>query len=278
MSAPDRIIYVLGDTYCGSTLLTLQLGRHPQVEGLGEVDKMLLEAARQRRGAARIRAIPCSCGESLADCPFWAKLVSHLEADAGADYAQRYRAVLDQVREFHGPGTVIVDSSKSLTTLPRLLAATCAGGALAGTQVLVLHLFRDPRGSAARRRAELGLLGTVRHFRLWQGLNAQVLAGLQDLNCQVLPVSYEQFCWNPDAELGRIYRALGLDVPHSLPAQPLSSHVGRGNGVRQDSARATVVRYDARWFEDPLSQLLYFLVPGVRALNRRLLAALTHDG
>lgn len=57
-----KLIYIMGCSHCGSTLLTTLLGRHSQIATVGEL---------------KVTAIPdiqtylCSCGERMLDCEFW---------------------------------------------------------------------------------------------------------------------------------------------------------------------------------------------------------------
>jgi hypothetical protein len=55
-------LYVAGMSYSGSTLLSMLLASHPEISSVGELT-----------GPSRAHAVgyPCSCGEKVADCPFW---------------------------------------------------------------------------------------------------------------------------------------------------------------------------------------------------------------
>lgn len=72
------VVYIGGVGHSGSTLLDLVLNNHPLVHSTGEVHRL--------NAYAREEAEPCTCGRSVAECPFW-------------------RVVEEQVREWRGlPG------------------------------------------------------------------------------------------------------------------------------------------------------------------------------
>lgn len=61
---PERFLYVAGTSFTGSTLLSFLLNLHPQIVGVGEMTGPF-------RGVEDRRGYPCSCGATLAECPFW---------------------------------------------------------------------------------------------------------------------------------------------------------------------------------------------------------------
>ena len=63
-SYPERFLYVVGTSFTGSTLLAFLLNLHPQVVSVGECDPNFSNWPDPNE-------YPCSCGETLADCPFW---------------------------------------------------------------------------------------------------------------------------------------------------------------------------------------------------------------
>ena len=58
-----KVIYVVGSSFSGSTVLAALLGQHPEVISAGELGNWT------RR--KKVQHIPCSCGLPWQDCPFW---------------------------------------------------------------------------------------------------------------------------------------------------------------------------------------------------------------
>ena len=67
----------------------------------------------------------------------------------------------------------------------------------------------------------------------------------------------------------RLHQAIGVEHSPDWRSWPIAMHLGTGNRVRTQKGREAIA-YDQRWFENGKVQALYWLVPGVRALNREL--------
>lgn len=77
LSERTQLVYILGATHSGSTVLAMQLASHPEVCTVGELS------------GTRYRAEPgyrCSCGRELAQCDFW-QGVSAAMAKRGFSYS-----------------------------------------------------------------------------------------------------------------------------------------------------------------------------------------------
>ena len=76
-------IYIAGRGHSGSTLLTMLLARHRDVEAVGEMSLLSLQIARDEttRWVGR-----CSCGERPIDCSMWGKVLSDIESEEGVDF------------------------------------------------------------------------------------------------------------------------------------------------------------------------------------------------
>jgi hypothetical protein len=62
--SPERFLYVAGTSFTGSTLLSFLLNLHPQIVCVGECDPNFSNWPDPNQ-------YPCSCGATLAECPFW---------------------------------------------------------------------------------------------------------------------------------------------------------------------------------------------------------------
>lgn len=66
MTESRKIVFIGGAGRSGSTLLDLLLGNHAQVQSVGEVHRL--------NWYARETPEPCTCGQPVAECPFWLKV------------------------------------------------------------------------------------------------------------------------------------------------------------------------------------------------------------
>ncbi len=248
-AAPVPVLFVAGTGRSGSTLVANLLGSAPGLVSLGEV-RYLWE-----RGI--VENALCGCGQPCADCPFWGRVLADLgPVDAGrmiaADHELlRVRALPRLLREHGEPtrlggvavayadelartfraiheatgGAVVVDSSK-LVSYGYLLAH------VAGLDVRVLHLVRDPRGTAyswSKQRARsdrgngahnMGQEGVAKSAVLWDVWNATADRLWSADPTRYVRVRYEDVVADPRAALGP---ALALfDV--SAGALPASAH------------------------------------------------------
>jgi hypothetical protein len=64
-SSPERLLYFVGTSFTGSTLTAFMLNLHPQIVSVGEA------AGPARSARVKGGEFPCSCGATLAECPFW---------------------------------------------------------------------------------------------------------------------------------------------------------------------------------------------------------------
>lgn len=169
MDAPElpTVVYIAGYGRSGSTVLDLILGASDQAVAVGELF-MFFRPAETRT---------CSCGRSVAECPFWSEVRSVYQARHLADsrlyvpgnhgdrglrfrqkiegffvplwrspevrdeYTRHERALLAALQHVSGRH-VIVDSSKTAVEVawrPASLVKYC------GANVKLIHLVRDGR-------------------------------------------------------------------------------------------------------------------------------------
>ncbi len=265
-----RVVYILSEEHCGSTLLSMQLGRHPDVFSAGELDRFLIQSHLERRIGSG-RRTQCSCGAPLDACDFWAPVMQRFMSDGGSSLSMRLSWLLGYIGRFHGSDKVLVDASKNLSSAKALLSEA-AGAGITPEQLLIVHLFRDPRGSAASAaaRGKDTALAAIRHMRLWKWRNAEFRRFSSEAGCDSIRVSYEDLCFSPDQAMERLHKAIGVEHSPDWRSWPIAMHLGTGNRVRTQKGRREAIAYDQRWFESGKIQALYWLVPGVRALNREL--------
>ena len=78
------VIYILGNTRSGSTLLDLLLGSQPQIWTLGE--------AQDLPWILREKEKPCGCGVPVENCEFWRDLIPEIPLDGWQYPIDYYRA------------------------------------------------------------------------------------------------------------------------------------------------------------------------------------------
>lgn len=245
MSDP-LIVYIAGYSRSGSTIIDILLGSHPDVCSTGEITYMLDDATNPKRS--------CTCGARYADCTRhggWltsaagqaalqardqlrsvenraglealkAGTVPQADQAAYRDYARSLYAHLAQ----NSGARVILDSSKSARDAagrPLALAR------LAGLNVKVLHLTRDPKavvrtyienGSnwVAEGHRKATALDSFRPVIGWAKANG-IAQGLQaDFGQDYMHLRYEDLMADPQTQLDRIGQFVGVDFSAQLAA------------------------------------------------------------
>ena len=205
-----RVLYITSRGHSGSTLLSLLVSGHSQVVSAGEL-KMLTNPDPTRR--------LCSCHRLAPDqCPFWSQVQQHVIEAVGrpldqlvlgddgddATFLRHNQALFTAIAAVSGSG-LIVDSSKSLPRLSRLLDANAQG---ADFVLYPVHLHRGPFGSmnSARKRGDQLRSAAYNYTRLFF-LTRERLHGVQALR-----VYYERLAAQPREEMARVMDWLGLPL------------------------------------------------------------------
>ena len=268
------VLFIVGASRSGSTLLERLLNELPGVMSVGELMRVW------QRGFVENQL--CSCGQPFQDCPFWGEVRQRLDADgvvdAGAVDALSRRAFKRGLRP-RPTGEAI------LTHWSRLFGAIAdASGAhwlvdsskdpvyaaqlahLPGFQTRYLHLIRDPRAVAyskmrRRLRPEIhwaeaymatrsawGSAGSWnRTHRLAEAVHKAVDRPWQRLR-------YEDLAADPRGALSPLVSALSLPLTDADPLAFLGQGVARvgvghsvsGNPMRFDHGELRVVP-DQEW-------------------------------
>ena len=274
------LVYIAGYGRSGSTLLDIVLGNHPEVVSLGEAGEFwgAYHATSSRCSCNRryqecsfwsrvgSEAFPGSSAETFAGYRAVARrlegwrgllhlLGKHKARAEKQIYTRITKSLFSSVSEISGK-TILVDSSKTAYAFSwRALALQ----RLCDLDVRVVHLVRDGRGVIAS-----SLVGSNR--KLLQGLNAHLahapyraLFGWVAANyCAMIlrwffPRSsyhllrYEALITDPETELARLGRFLGLDLKSLADRIIQANDFGVGHLVAGNRlARAGQVRVQAR--------------------------------
>ena len=233
----NRVVYIAGYSRCGSTILDMMLNRSPEIVSAGELTYLQDDAPNPKR--------VCSCGQRYPDCDRYggwlagrpegeAALVRRIESRAGFEdlvagkiaqvdmdaYHAYANSLFDHLHET-GAASVVVDGSKSAKDAagrPLALAR------LAGRDVRILHLSRDPR-STVRSYIDRGSNWVLEGHRApkplesWRPILGWTLANkfAQRLGREMgadryMHVRLEDVRADPATALGRIGAFIGVDL------------------------------------------------------------------
>jgi hypothetical protein len=250
-----KLLYIVGCTHGGTTLLHRLLGSQPPIINLGSV-------ANLRRVAAKNASKNCSCGLSVRECSFWTGIETSLHNKTGrklhdlnvnsrdpgifaTDNLQFLNAVSDASgKEF------IVDSSRTAWRLQQLHKA------LGPDKVVPIHIFRTPEAqinSWTRKNAkrESFIKNNINPYSpkliLWYyrahitGLHAAKRIE------QRLVIDYESLCENPARALEPLLELLGQSLDQAKLANwgTVPHHVLGGNRMLRNAT--SEIRLDDGW-------------------------------
>ena len=273
--SPVRLVYILGAGRCGSTLLDVILGSHPDICSTGELfhfPESVLD-----------RPQPCSCGAVGNACPFWSSVRADVEQQfpitdlkrgrryestrslprtallaatpgSSVDQYARRLAVLLRAISTQSQRSIVVDSSK-YPSRGLIMWRTRSKG----TDVRYIHMVRDGRGLlwSKRRTADgqgLGLTPPDRNIAdlaVWWVMSNVLSALLFGFRRnRYLRIRYEDLMANPASVLEQVGRFVGVDLTAVIEAvrnqRPLPvGHVVGGNRLRFN--RALVLKPDSEW-------------------------------
>ena len=267
---PRNLVFIVGLSRVGSTMLDLVLGCNPKFVGLGEVFQVL------RPDMNRFEKNEyCSCGKLTAECSFWGSVASGIKEKKNTGLIERYRYMLDVFDKQFGADSIVVDSSKLLDVL-KLVSA------LPDVSVKVIYLIRDVRawtvsrlnnrrnspdyfnrdGAYIKKLAyQLGwkihLLKwilpeltkwPIYYFMLWYIQNKQIRNFLDNKSIDYFCLGYDELGMNPDLMMKKIYDFLDEDfVKSEFDSFGSQSHILVGNTKKSNSNRREGIFYDNRW-------------------------------
>ncbi len=257
------VIYVLGISFSGSTLLGYLLGATPQVFNVGEL--------KQLNRVKDLHQRTCGCGSLVADCPFWHDFDFNqyrvfnkptMEQKIGGaarilaaprkigtpwggdtDDVAFLRQVYERMQERQPDSKYILDVSKSIYRLMHLLQYD-------ELDLRIVHIDRDIRGNVASFvKYGHGFLVGLLTYKINDLLIRRLRRGL---NRPYLHVRHTDLCRNPDSQFQRLGEFLGLDYSDALERlRGRTYHVFTGNihTHRQFQASFNGLRMDESWRE-----------------------------
>lgn len=303
---PLPVVYVVGSSHSGSTLLALLGSQHPRVASVGEAS---VKPRIRREGRAPTQR--CSCGEELRTCSFWQAIFERVSSSGWrfdeSCWSNDYRfehplldraftretasAVLRRVRRWsarHLPGyrqRVARIDAVNVAFIGAVLETTGARVFLDTTKlptrlthllevpeldVRVAWLTRDARGVAhSAKKRGLSIEGAAEVWRHDQAATRRLLDTVP--GDRRVHLRYEDLCTSPEAALRRFWTFCGLEpIEVEGSVRPRDRHV-LGNSMRvTDEIR---VRLDEGWraglTADEQRRILVIAGPDQHALGYR---------
>ncbi len=186
---PVRVLKITGTARSGSTILDVVLGNHPDIESVGEVNRLIRTGWVSRESLRGIdpkkRAVPiCTCGKRLdvlyvetpeEACPFWSSVRREWVGRTDPDSVESYPKLQDDFesqsrwprllyerrrrsgsfRSYAGLTRAFFESIRAVSGKPVIVDSTksstraFAFGMTPGIDLYVVHLVRDGRGVIA---------------------------------------------------------------------------------------------------------------------------------
>lgn len=233
-----KLIYIGGYGRSGSTLIEYLLTFHPEVVACGEVER------RVHRG---VRRNICTCGRRVQDCPVW----TPFQNEVAWSHEQLALALLDHVSERY---SVMIDSSKTAwgsTFNPFRLRRKL------GSDFLLLHIVRDPRGvtwsalKTRRRpkkdRRDTPAVATLRAALGWVTANLACEMFATRYPENYVRMRYEDLVRKPHETIEHIFQRVALPPLIEDNLAHDNRHQLYGNSMRFKPLSISDIREDVAW-------------------------------
>lgn len=271
-----KYLYIVGLEHSGTTLLSHLLSQHPSFLALGEVGSFFSSAHMDHyfsNWGSYSDATLCSCGSEWADCEFWSELIYLAGHQTRTmSLVEKYKLLFEHIRKNHPPETVVIDSSKSISTLKMLLENKANLG-IDVDDIFVLHAVKDVRNFATSIGNKINnknsLLANYRSFNWWLYENSEIIKFLEKFDVRFWLSLYDNFCDNVDESLRQQFEMLGHESITKVDVSHSKSHIVMGNKNFTTRNRNRVV-YDARWKKNKSAKLAYLLHKKARTFNEFL--------
>ncbi len=296
------LVYILGFSYSGSTLLARLLSNHSQIATTGEI----VGPPRFAQG----RPFDCSCGEPIRQCPFYNAIEhricsSHFSLAHNTwntrvlqqppTLAQRiwfrprssdaFVRVQSIARAFISPCATHL--TRVQETYHRFIGAACdilktsilvdssklpvqlfALRNLGGVSLKVIHLVRHPAACALSSRSYHGhtpLFSAI----AWRANYRDSLEHVRALSReQVLRIRYEDLCADVAKTLSDACAFIGVPYQETMLCNPIREEHIVGNRMRL--ARIESIREDIKWRAELTSRDIHAIMHAVREEAKQL--------
>lgn len=285
-----KIIYIMGHSRSGSTLLNTMLGITPNTMAASEIDAILIAGVTGNEY--------CSCGQRFNDCEFWAPVGESISKEmtlpigeflANARFLQNWRSLIFKRRlsencakleEYlrindllyslifkRSEADTVIDASKSPMRYWHLRN-------LEGYNFCLIHIVRDPRGvcwsqlRSFKKDLASGVQKDVKgvsYFKTIKSLyvNALLSEKLKRLHPEKsITINYDELAKSSAESLKSIESSFNFDTQELMDKiandVPLTQfHIAAGNRLRMNNN--IVLRHDESW-RTGLSKVQYILI------------------
>jgi hypothetical protein len=264
-STPLRVLYIMGHSRSGSTILNNLLGFHQQVVAVGELANLV------ERGWNK--HLPCSCGEPGDLCPFWREVRQHWNELAGGEDLPRYARLQRRFERTRSIPLILYSLYRGDPLFNEYVRSTIllftAVARVAGRDVIVdasknpvralalsrapeidltiVHLIRDARGVAWSFNRSSQPVAKTAFF--WMAITL-ISSLVSKFSRKSLLLRYEDLARFPRTALGRIQPLVGLSYDHvsafvEAGGKIPSVHCIAGNRLRMKGP--VQLRLDEQW-------------------------------
>jgi hypothetical protein len=275
-----RIVYVVGSSHSGSTLLAFVADAHPEVASVGET-----AVKPGIRREARALEQHCSCGAALAECPFWKGVFTAVSRKgqrfdvtcwsndyrfenvwldslltretsrevllwfrrAVRDHWPAYRSRAARVDRVNVDfvSAVLAQTGKTVfLDTTKLLTRLTHLLAVRELDVKVVRLVRDVRAFAASAKRRGASTETA--AEVWRKDQTAIARALDALPRErVLLLRYEDLCAHPRTSLDALWAFCGVAPFEAPPTIHTAHHHIIGNSMRLTGE--ITIRLDETW-------------------------------
>ena len=283
-----RILYIVGDSRSGSTVLQHLLSLQPGVHSVGEL---------RRLGAMARAGEPCACGAPLGECEFWCDVCGESSAasrltevpregltwrvsmmreaialragltPAGGLFRWRAKAAAEECMKLYESvaqktgAEVLVDSSKEPDHFLHLRASYPG-------LVEPVFLHRDGRGMvwSKMRRSGRPADNAINGF-LWMQRMIETARRGVGIH-KATEASYEDVCRDPEGQLRRLLAPFGIPVVETDLGALAGTRHDIGGSPRFEGAERRALQLDERWREEMPKDALELFERRAGDLNR----------
>lgn len=256
-----NVIYIVGTSYSGSTIMGIVLGASHEVEDLGEIKYF----ERIHRG---IEEGTCTCGKLALQCPFWSKVhkkdhssygnqnvferfkvilrilkgnVANKKITGSGDY-YLFRDILQKLGNSRGVRPkYLLDNSKSIFRLVYL--SQCED-----VNLKVIYIKREALGNVASyvKHGESFVVGL---FKYWT-IHFLIRKFLSMKDVEFLEFKYRSFCDNPSRVVNNVCDFLQIknfDYKKKILKRIYHVCVGNPDLMNRFKSGETEIRYHQDW-------------------------------
>lgn len=263
-----RVGYLLGTSYCGSTMAAILADTHPEIVSVGETAP---NRRIQRRNGEGFR---CSCGEPLPSCPYWNALFEEVQrqghlfsADHWTNDFRYHNSILNRLFDAESDSRfrrIAQEVLRSLVPMHRnkmasvgrvnvafVTAALRIGRgsvffdtsksisrlrnlmAVPDFDVRVVHLVRDVRAYVRSKRKAIPNFSAASAAEEWRTFQESAERLLhQRAQVPHLTIRYEDLTSNPVASMMRLHSLLGVEAVQPPDELDPTEHHVIGNKIR----------------------------------------------